>query len=502
MLAVRMCGKERNGMKKRALEGQWRRLDNTANIFPVIANENMSQVFRISVTLKEPVQPEVLQKALEDILPHIRNFRVRLRQGLFWYYFEENKSIPQVQRESTYPCRYSDPQGNRRCRLRMRYDGRGINLEVFHALTDGLGAVNMLKDLTRRYLQRIHGEESEFWSSEDEKTQKEQEFSVVDSYLENYREVPRRRYSSHPAYRLEGNYLPLGTGQVLHGYVSTGELKSACHRFDVSITKYLAAVLIWSIWQEYLDGKPWAEPIVLNLPINLRAFFDSETMANFFAVTMIGYLFRNPEVSFETLLGKISRQMDRKIDKKRLEESISYNVSREKKWYLRVIPLALKRLALNLVFRLKDRAYTMTLSNVGVIRMEPEYEKDIERFHLMIGVSRRQPLKCTVCAWKEEVVITFTSVFSDSHLQRRFFDKLKEDGVRVQLEGNEPSSARKRDMYPRIRKVLILQKGGEAKASRMVKKVGKTGGEAARGLKGYLAGEKDWKEELHRRLHV
>ena len=180
MLAVRMCGKERNGMKKRALEGQWRRLDNTANIFPVIANENMSQVFRISVTLKEPVQPEVLQKALEDILPHIRNFRVRLRQGLFWYYFEENKSIPQVQRESTYPCRYIDPHGNRRFLFRVTYYERRINLEVFHALTDGLGAVNMLKDLTRRYLQRIHGEESEFWSSEDEKTQKEQEWEDQD----------------------------------------------------------------------------------------------------------------------------------------------------------------------------------------------------------------------------------------------------------------------------------------------------------------------------------
>ena len=29
---------------------RWRRLDNTAKIFPVIANEQASQVFRISVT--------------------------------------------------------------------------------------------------------------------------------------------------------------------------------------------------------------------------------------------------------------------------------------------------------------------------------------------------------------------------------------------------------------------------------------------------------------------
>ena len=70
------------------------------------------------------------------------------------------------------------------------------------------------------------------------------------------------------------------------------------------------------------------------------------------------------------------------------------------------------------------------------------------------------------------------------------------------MEGNEPSSARKRDMYPRICRVLILQKGGEAKASRMVKQVEKTGGQVAKGIKGYLNGSRDWKEELRRRFHI
>ena len=196
----------------------------------------MSQVFRVSVTLKEPIKPEVLQQALEDILPHIRNFRVRLRRGIFWYYFEENKRVPQVQRESTYPCRYIDPHGNRKFLFRVTYYERRINLEVFHALTDGLGAVNMLKDLTSRYLQLIRGEDG-IWREEDDKSPESQVFTVEDSYLENYRDIPRRKYSSRPAYRLEGNYLPLGTGQVLHGYVQVEELKDVCHRHGVSITK-------------------------------------------------------------------------------------------------------------------------------------------------------------------------------------------------------------------------------------------------------------------------
>lgn len=488
-------------MKQKKTKSIWRRLDNTAKIFPVIANENMSQVFRISVTLKQPVRPELLQQALEDILPHIKNFRVKLRRGIFWYYFEENTKLPLVQHENTYPCRYIDPHGNRKFLFRVTYHERRINLEVFHALTDGLGAVNFLKDLTYQYLHLAEGK-TEYQAAETAGTPSEAEFSVEDSYLENYREMKHHSYSSSPAYRLEGDYLPLGTGQVLHGYVRVKELKAVCRQHGVSITKYLAAALIWSIWQEYLDGQVCERPIVLNLPINLRAFFGSDTMANFFAVTMIGYLFKEPDMEFDRLLEKVSRQMDRKIDRERLEESISYNVSNEKKWYLRIIPLAVKRPVLSLVFRLKDRAYTMTLSNVGPIAVEAEYADAIERFHLMIGVSRRQPLKCGVCAYGEDIVVTFTSVFADSRLQRRFFKKLKEDGVAVRLEGNELSAARKRDMYPRIRKVVVLRKGGEAKASRMAKQVGHTSEKAARGLADYVTGRRNWKEELQRRFHV
>ena len=245
--------------------------------------------------------------------------------------------------------------------------------------------------------------------------------------------------------------------------------------------------------------------MVLNIPINLRAFFQSDTMANFFAVSSIGWLFRDPDMTFDQLVQKISRQMDRKITKERLEESISYNVSNEKKWYLRIIPLVIKRLALGFIFSLKDRAYTMTLSNIGPIRMDPEFAKfadDVERFQVMIGVSRKQPCKCSVCAYGDEMTVTFTSVFADSRIQRRFFRKMKEDGIAVRLEGNELSGARKRDNYPRIRRVWVIQKGGEKRATRMAKKVGHTGEHVAKGLWDYLRGKENWKEELRRRFHV
>ena len=50
-------------------ETRWEKLDNTANLFPVIANETMTNVYRIAVILSENIEPECLQEALEQVLP-------------------------------------------------------------------------------------------------------------------------------------------------------------------------------------------------------------------------------------------------------------------------------------------------------------------------------------------------------------------------------------------------------------------------------------------------
>ena len=105
------------GKKRRVREAQreirWDRLDNTAHLFPVIAGESMSNVYRISVTLTELVNRDLLQQALDMVLPKFDGFNLRLRQGVFWYYFEENgKPAPRVREESAFPCRYSRQNKN------------------------------------------------------------------------------------------------------------------------------------------------------------------------------------------------------------------------------------------------------------------------------------------------------------------------------------------------------------------------------------------------------
>ena len=137
---------------------RWEKLDNTAHIFPVIAGEQLSNVYRISVTLQEMVDPELLQRALDLVLPKFDGFNMRLHKGVFWRYFEENgRPAPTVQEEKQFPCRYIRANKNRSYLFRVTYYRYRINLEVFHVLTDGMGGLNFLKELTYQYLRLAHG---------------------------------------------------------------------------------------------------------------------------------------------------------------------------------------------------------------------------------------------------------------------------------------------------------------------------------------------------------
>ena len=114
---------------------RWDKLDNTAHLFPSIAGESMTNVYRISVTLKEEVQVEFLQRALDMILPKFDGFNLRMRTGVFWYYFEENgKKAPKVTEEAMFPCRFIRQNKNRNYLFRVTYYK---SLIKWHSQTDG-----------------------------------------------------------------------------------------------------------------------------------------------------------------------------------------------------------------------------------------------------------------------------------------------------------------------------------------------------------------------------
>lgn len=413
---------------------RWDRLDNTAHLFPVIAGESMTNTYRIAVELTEEVDGAKLQEALNIVLPKFDLFNVRMRTGFFWYYFEENgKKAPTVKQEHTYPCRFIKPNKYRSYMFRVRYYKKRISLEVFHVLTDGMGAINFLKELTYQYLRLMHPEIRE---KVGDSLSADTSLNREDSFLRNYRKSAKKGYQSKKAYQIDGEKLDAGEFGVIHGYVKIPALKEVCHSYGLSINEYLVATYVWSIYKECLHGMTSDHAIRAAVPVNLRPFFDSVTTKNFFAMVSAELLPDQENLSYEEVLKRVKTSLRLQINKGHLEELFSYNVSNQRNIFARAVPLFLKNIAIRLVYTQSALANSTTMTNIGSISLEPEYEPYVQMFHAFLAMSKGQLLKATICSYQDTLAVTFSSVLSEAHVQRAFFRQLAADGLEVTIESN------------------------------------------------------------------
>lgn len=423
------------GKKMRRQQLAWDKLDNTANLFPVIATENMSNVYRISVTLTEEIDRFLLQEALDRILPQFLVFRMRLRTGVFWYYFEENtRPAPIVLEEYAGPGTYIDKSRNHHYMFRVTYYKCRINLEVFHALTDGAGGIIFLKELVYQYLRLKY---PELLEAEKDKISSGIFLDQEDSYVKNFKKPHAKVYNSERALTLKGEKLSGGEMGVIHGYMPVIELKAVSKKYGVTINQYLVGVFVYSIYKEYLKEQPSKLPICCCVPVNLRPYYDSHTMKNFFAMVSAVFKPEKEHYTLEEVIGIAATSLKEQITPENLNNIMSYNVSNERNRILRAVPLVIKNVVMKQVYGLSAKATSATVTNIGNIELRQPYQKYVEHFYTTLSMSKGQNMKGGICSYNGVLTFTFSSVLTDVSIQKRFFQILAKDGVTVAVETND-----------------------------------------------------------------
>ena len=197
-------------MKDKNLE--WRRLDNSAKIFPISAGRKYSTVFRLSVVLKEKIDPYLLQEAVEKALEVYSFFKVRMKDGFFWNYFEYNPKKPLVEEEREYPCQYIDPKKNRQYLFKVTYFDRKINIDIFHSLTDGNTGIMFFREIVYTYIELSHREEFK----KEIRAPRKVDLDTEDSYIKNYDKNAKGNNSAQKAYALKGKKIKFGAVSAIH----------------------------------------------------------------------------------------------------------------------------------------------------------------------------------------------------------------------------------------------------------------------------------------------
>ena len=413
---------------------KWRKLDNASKVFPATCNNRDTKVFRLACELNDLVEPEVLQHALELTLENFPLYRSVLRRGVFWYYFESSDIKPLVEMENQPLCAPIYIKDRRNLQFRVSYYHKRINLEVFHALTDGAGVIWFMESLIYYYMINRYKNLSNEIPKINYKASISQK--MADSFAKNFSKSNPPKKSNKKriatAHRVKGTRMPENRMNLIEGAMSVKKILELAHKYDTTLTIFTSSLLLYSIFKD-MDSNSINKPVVLSVPINLRQYFESYTARNFFSTMNIDYDFKNKSPELEDIIKYVGESFKNGLSKEELDYHLYRLMAFETNPLARVIPLTLKDLTLKFVNKYTDRGITSSISNIGRINMPPEFTPYIHQF--TICVSARRP-QVTMCSYNDRLVISFITPFEETDIQRTFFQFLANNGVDVEITSN------------------------------------------------------------------
>lgn len=407
---------------------QWNKLDNAAKIFPPTTTRHDTKVFRFVCELTEPVDRTTLQHALDKTLHDFPLYRSVLKKGLFWYYLEESNRQPLVEEENLPACSAIYHVDDPGLLFRVLYYKTRINLEVFHALSDGTGAMHFLRTLVFYYLQERHGVSGQLTDSNAARDQKDMD--AFYQYYNKTEELPKARH--YKSYLVRGQRLPDRRIGIIEGTVSVASVLEKAHELGATLSEFLVAVLISAIGDS-LAVRDQSRPVVITVPVDLRRFFPAQTARNFFGVIHAAYNFKTDGKELETILSKVREAFQEQLTEENLHGIIGRYSSIENNPFVKGIPLQVKIPVLRLAGAKAGREDTAAFSNIGRVDMPEETTPYIRLFS--VYVSTRRPQLC-LCSFGDRLTISVSSPFINTAIQRHFFRKLSGFGIPVEIISN------------------------------------------------------------------
>lgn len=418
----------KKNLKAQSRAPRWSRLDNAAKIFPPTSHGADTGVFRLSCELNEPVHPDILQQALDDTLRLYPHMLMVMRRGVFWYYLEQTSLRPAVVPEYKPPCAPLY-EGSRSLLFEVSYWRHKINLEVFHVLADGSGGIAFFRALLTTYLALCHPEAGNVALPQPPITHRD-----ADSFQKYYRpRAGKKTGSGCRAYRLRGTKRPDGGLSILEGVCDVQQVLDAAHRCGTTLTVYLTTIFFLAIHDEmYIRHEK--RPVVITVPVDLRAYFPSETTRNFFGTMRVAYNFRERSGTFEDIVAVTAQAFKTELTPEKLAARMNTMAALEHNPVLRLIPLALKNAVLRLSGDIADQGETAVISNVGRFPMPEHFHPYLKGFSAYMTTNAVQ--LCT-CTFGKKLHFGFTSAFEDPDVQRNFFTRLVEAGIDIEVRSNE-----------------------------------------------------------------
>lgn len=409
----------------------WYRVDNVSKVFLATHNDRDTRTLRVSCTLKEKINPDILSEALKKSVRPGNILQVRIRRGVFWNYIEPTDAIPEVSEEHERPCPVLYGKNHRGIlHYSVTYFNRRINLEIFHALTDGTGALEFLNTLVINYLKLIYPEELAELSAGSGTAESELEQDSFDKFYE--KEPDSNISGAGKAYHIRGIRLPYDQLQFFRVAVPSDSLKKLAKENGAGITSFISARLMMAIYRDMPAVKRHL-PVTVSVPVNLRNYYDSETGRNFFNSVSVPHVFNGKETVSELAL-KFDRSLKESLQPENIRHQMNHYQRIERIMALRMVPLFLKQPVIKFFARKEAKNVSAVVSNLGIIKVPDRIKKYIDEYAVLCSHS---DFYMSLATFGEKTVMGITSGIRNTNVIRNFISGLAKDGLETELDATE-----------------------------------------------------------------
>jgi len=461
------------------------RLDNASNIFLAARSDADPKVFRVSAEMDHDVDPVLLQQALDTTYDRYPLYRAVLRRGVFWYYLQDSDLRPIVTAEQQHTCAPVYQADRRALLFRVLHHRRRVIIEIFHALSDGTGALWFLTDLVNAYTRlrypspgdhpaepahelaadsfghyfRRRSGRRRRRSRRHEDPATEAAFSheaspaaltVENSSHASPRETetegarPRRFRTAKRAHRVRGTRTPDNRTRVVELTMPVAEVLSLARAEGVTLTMYLTALFFESI-RLSSGGLGEHRTLAASVPVNLRQFFPSTSARNFFATIRVEHSYGEGPDDLGSICRGLESQFRPKATPEALERKLRRFIRFERMPVLRIVPRPLKDVILGLINRGSNRGLTVAVSNLGRVVLPEPAGSHVGR--MLFHVSAVRPQFCAM-SHAGLLTISFTSPFTETGHVREFARMLTAHGVDVTVAAARVTEAELADAEP------------------------------------------------------
>lgn len=420
-------------MKKK----NWYPLDNAAKIFPAVYGSERPYNFSFSAIMSEPVDKEVLNLAVNNILVRVPTFKTKLKRGLFWYYLENNKKPFVVKSEPENFLGLIDFKQNNDYLFAVYYRDRKITVVCFHALTDGNGMLEVFKEILLEYC-RLSGKAVDAHGQIKTNVAPETFNERVDNYVKHYKKtnfkIKRLKNIAHS----DGTPFGYDGFGLITATLSITELKQVLKEKGVTITEYFTGIYLYLFYKVYIKKiNVKKNNVVILVPVNLRKKYDdNESLRNFTLFARIDHAFTK-ELSLDECITIASNKI-REGSSDEVISTLNYNnVKLEKNILMKLCPLFIKDIAMKIAYHFVGENYQSgDMSNVGKVVLPEELEKYVDDMYFCISGSKTSKQLIGSIGYKDKINVTFTRYFIENDFERNFIKVLTDAGLKVTVRSN------------------------------------------------------------------